>query len=373
MSDGIAANPVPAWRLRGRVHIVARDIWRRDGIGNFCFQIAALLRSADIATTLYAENADPVEDIRPLADVFAAVAAPDILLYHFSIEDPAFAALARLDCAKILYFHGITPARFFTGIDPRTEELVTRGLEQCSLARRFDVLMANSRVTAASLINGMGPGAPTLDHVLCCPPVLGPARWETLDAEPVTLPASPRLLLYVGRVSPHKGVDDLIAIFSHLARLADDIHLAIVGSGSPVQLQRLTAQAAALGVGGRVTFFQNISEGALKTLHLRCDALISCSHHEGFCIPVADALLFDKPVFCRPDPAMLEVAGAAAVVLPDECDAAAKARVIADTLAEPARLAALAAHRKERRAALLPGLQGAVLWQALAQAAPVIP
>lgn len=359
-----------SWRPQGAVRIVARDIWRRDAIGNFCFQIADLLRAAGVEAVLYAENFSPDEDIRPLADVFTQTAPADILFYHFSIEDPAFEALSQLACARILYFHGITPARFFTDSDPHTEGLVSRGLNQRPLARHFDVLMANSRTTAACLIEGMGPEAPAVEQVLACPPVLGLNRWQNIVAEPADVPQSPRLLLYVGRLSPHKGVDDLLEIFAHLARLDPDVHLAIVGGGSAEQLARLADIARGAGVAERVTFLQNVTDGVIKALYERCDGLISCSQHEGFCVPIADAMLLDRPVFCRPDPAMLEVAGDAAVILPDGQDAQAKARLIADTLADTARLSALAASRQARRAALAPGLEGAIIWQALRQAQP---
>src|SRR5436190_487150 len=133
-----------------RFHIVARDIRRHDAVGNFCRQMAALLRAHGAEVRLAAENCDPDDRaaIHPLPAAIDGIAPDDIVFFHFSTEDPALALVAALPNAKVLYFQNITAERFFSGSDPHSAGLVRRGLAQRPLAARFDVLMANSHATA---------------------------------------------------------------------------------------------------------------------------------------------------------------------------------------------------------------------------------
>src|SRR3978361_1732980 len=140
-----------------RIHVIARDIQRHDAVGNFCRQIEAFLKAEGFDVGLAAENCHPDDrsSTARLSDIVPQIAADDLVIFHFSTQDPAFPAVAALECAKILYFHNITPELFFHGVDERSAQLSRLGLEQRPLAAKFDLLLANSQTTARVLWDGL--------------------------------------------------------------------------------------------------------------------------------------------------------------------------------------------------------------------------
>ena len=168
-----------------RLHIISRDIQRRDAVGNFCRQMAALLDGRGHDVRLAAENC-PTDDrgfIRSTPIALRDIAAPDVVIFHFSTFDPALPAIARLSNRKLFYFHNITPERFFAGTDRASGDLVRQAFEQRALAGQFDLLMANSQVSADVLHEGLSSGDRrriARSDILVCPPIVDIDRWASI-------------------------------------------------------------------------------------------------------------------------------------------------------------------------------------------------
>ena len=319
-----------------RIWMIARDIQRHDAVGNFCRQIHAFLNAQGYDVWMAAENCHPDDrmSIATLPQALAELAADDPIMFHFSTSDPGFPAIAALGNPKILYFHNITPARFFAGVDEQTASLVSMGLDQRSLAARFDVLMANSRVSAKILHEGLAPADQQRigkSDIVDCPPIIGLERWAGIEEESVAMPVDSRTALYVGRLFPHKGVLQLIEGFAVLAARAPRVRLLCVGgSGISSYKSVLMARIAELesSIAQRVEFLTDISDGALKSIYKRAGACVSMSFHEGFGVPLVDALVFDKPLVIHAEAGMIETVGDAAIIIDDPTPGA-----IADALA----------------------------------------
>lgn len=338
-----------------RVYVVARDIQRHDAVGNFCNQIKAFLAGQGFDVALVAENCHP--DDRPsignTSDVLPQITVDDVAFFHFSTEDPAFPAIAALDNAKILYFHNITPERFFSGIDALTANLVKLGLEQRPLTSKFDVLMANSRATAHVLHDGLA----TADRlrirdseIISCPPVIGIDRWARITEEVSCVHVDSRTVLYVGRLAPHKGVRQLIEGFTLLAANDDAAHLVCVG-GSPASADThaLAETIAAIepAIAQRIQLVHGISDGALKSIYRNVGICASMSQHEGFGVPLVDALVFDKPLVINSEAGMMETVGDAAIVV-NASSPEAVAKALSSALNDTAVRERLASARKAR-------------------------
>jgi len=358
-----------------RIHVIARDIQRHDAVGNFCRQIHAFLSAHGHNVSLAAENSHPDDrsSISLLSDVIRKIAADDVVIFHFSTEDPAFPVVAALDNAKILYFHNITPERFFRGSDERTADLVRLGLEQRPVAARFDVLMANSHATARVLHEGLA--AADRKHILesgivDCPPLIGVDRWTTIVEDSAATEVDARTVLFVGRLAPHKGVKQLIEGFALLAAKDNSARLVCVG-GSPgapetsaliaciAQLEPATAQ--------RIQLVHGVSDAALKSIYKRAGACASMSRHEGFGVPLVDALVFDKPLVINAEAGMMETAGEAAIVV-DASNPQAVATALGAALNDNATRARLASARGARLDTLRHLADGHLILNAVNQA-----
>ena len=306
-----------------RIFIIARDIQRHDAVGNFCRQIHELLTAHEFEAHLVAENCHPDDRsfVAPLTDVISQIAQDDIVILHFSIGDPTLATIAALETPKILYFHNITPEHFFHGVDEPAAALARLGLEQRPLARFFDVMMANSAVAARVLHDGLAPAdqqSVSESSIIVCPPFIGIRRWDRIDRRDEVSFADERTILSVGRLAPHKGIPELIDGFEMLAMRDPSVKLLFIGSSATAYYASTIVDrvnALAPPIASRVRLLHGITDGELKAIYEKVGVCTSMSLHEGFGIPLVDALIFDTPLVIRAEAAMMETAGDAAIVV----------------------------------------------------------
>ncbi|MGH8924061.1 MAG: glycosyltransferase [Acidimicrobiia bacterium] len=108
------------------------------------------------------------------------------------------------------------------------------------------------------------------------------------------------ILLFVGRIQPHKGVEVTIAALASVQRRHPDTTLVIVGGPSGPngleELNRLRRQAVALSVGSRVRFVSPLPHGLLADVYRSADLLLVPSRSESFGLVAAEAQACGVPV-----------------------------------------------------------------------------
>jgi len=302
------------------LHIHARDIRCNDAVGNFARQVAKLASSAGWPTRLWAEHFDDIGDEIEQRDRFwEAVRDNDVIFFNFSIFDPVLERILKLKAKKILYYHSITPPNLLD--DERDVMNAGLGQAQIPLASDFDAIIANSLFSKHSLIErSLRSHQLALENVLVCPPIIGVDKWHEIEAEPIECAYAPTTFLYVGRLTRHKGVLELLEAFEMMAERIGELGLTIVGR--PCQagyFDTVTERVSEISrySGCPIQIHCDVSDGQLKTLYQRSTAFITFTRHEGFCVPIAEAFFFDKPVFVMPAMAVTELVGDAGFVLPN--------------------------------------------------------
>jgi glycosyltransferase involved in cell wall biosynthesis len=172
--------------------------------------------------------------------------------------------------------------------------------------------------------------------------------WRAYDVAPdpavlSLLSAVRTKLLFVGRISPHKRQDDLIRLIAYYRACIDpEAQLVLVGSyrDQPQYHGRLRALAEELGVSNAVTFAGSVSLPALVAYYRSATAFVSLSEHEGFGVPLLEAMRFDLPVIAYDAGAVAETLGEAGL------------RVKTRELPEIAELVGLVAERPDLRKTL---------------------
>jgi glycosyltransferase involved in cell wall biosynthesis len=140
----------------------------------------------------------------------------------------------------------------------------------------------------------------------------------------------------VGRVAPNKGIElAVMALLVARAHHDPDVTLQVVGRPVvPAYTRALERFAAELGLGEAVTFRGGISDTDLVAAMAQSDVLIMASHHEGFGVPVIEAMTMGLPVVANREGALPEVVGDAGLLV-DATDpyalAGAAAQVATDT------------------------------------------
>ena len=105
-------------------------------------------------------------------------------------------------------------------------------------------------------------------------------------------------MLFVGRVAPNKAHHDLIAAGRTLRELhGDDAHLHFVGTDGPPGYRKVVETIVThAGMRDHVTFHGSVSQEQLVAHYLSADVFCCLSDHEGFCVPVIEAMHHGLPV-----------------------------------------------------------------------------
>lgn len=147
------------------------------------------------------------------------------------------------------------------------------------------------------------------------------------------------LLLSVSAKRPHKN---LMRLLDALAALPAATRPVLVLPGYPTPHEdELRRRAAQLGLAADVRFPAWVGEAELEALYANAAAFVFPSLHEGFGLPVLEAMARGVPVACSDRSSLPEVAGDAALLF-DPQDVDAIARALATLLGDPERAAALA-------------------------------
>jgi L-malate glycosyltransferase len=130
-------------------------------------------------------------------------------------------------------------------------------------------------------------------------------------------------LLFVGKVSPHKAPHDLVKMLAVLRRLYDPAaRLHLVGSPLGETYEpALRAFIAELGLDDAVNLAGSVSGGELEAYLQAADVFVCASDHEGFCVPLTEAMGHGVPIVAYGVTAVPETVGGAGLVLPDKSPA----------------------------------------------------
>ena len=334
--EDMAAKYAPAvWPAKSTVRVVARNIMPRDAVGNFAVSVAEQYAQYGVPARLYAHFSHPelAALVAPLDDLHTETKASDTLFYHFSTEDEFLPEILSLPWArKILYYHNVTPGNWFRDEKPDFADVLDRAREQFSHFADFDAVFANSQYSLNEILPHARPDAA---HAVC-PPRLDPERLAKLLPEPIELPHTKQRILWVGRFAPHKRPELALALFARLAASMPDTILIMV-SGPRRDFTdyaaRVDAHIAALPEDNRsrVILLENLPDQQLAWLYRHCSLLLCTSGHEGYCLPLAEAMSFGLPVAAFPQEAVEETLDGYGTILPE--DTAEAAAVLAELLA----------------------------------------
>jgi glycosyltransferase involved in cell wall biosynthesis len=155
-----------------------------------------------------------------------------------------------------------------------------------SVRPRCCLLHVTSEVErAASCARLRGIEGIVLANAVDIPPELPPRRWT---------PNGVLRLMFIGRISPEKGVDKLLHA---LAALDWATSLDLYGTGGPDYMGEMMHLVEALGLAARVRFHGHVDGEAKRDAFLGADLVVLSSHPtENFGMVVAEALAHGVPV-----------------------------------------------------------------------------
>lgn len=331
------------------IHLFVPMLHRRDAVGEHTRSLRDRLVAEGIECRIYIETPDPdtVGETRPYGEYETDARPGDVLVYQMATRSDMVAWLTRRPEPVVVNYHSITPATYFAPWN--------------NWIARHQAAACRDLVTLAPhVVLGIGVSEFDADElrkagcrdVIVLPVANVPVAPVRPDPEAVTaiegVPGGPRWLS-VGRLAPNKGHEDtLAALFVARSSTSPEARLTIVGSPSePSYARALSRYAAALGLTGAVTFASRLSGPGLAARYATADVLVMLSDHEGFGVPLLEAMSHGLPIVAYGAGAIPEVVGDAGVLL----DAKGPRRVadeIGGLLGDPERCASLVAAGRGR-------------------------
>jgi glycosyltransferase involved in cell wall biosynthesis len=117
-------------------------------------------------------------------------------------------------------------------------------------------------------------------------------------------------LLFVGRVVPNKGHRHLIRTLGYYRRYVNgDAHLILVGGfmpGMEKYRRALEREVSRNGLREHVHITGKVTNRQLRTYYAHASVFLCASEHEGFCVPLAEAMAFGVPIVAYGGTAMAE-------------------------------------------------------------------
>jgi len=344
------------------VHQFIPSYVAHTAIGTHTREVAAVLRSMGLRTHAYVGDARgvPSGEYSPFRSYRGPVGGePTWLLYQLSTGSPIANALQERSEPLIVNYHNITPAPFFRPWEPLVARELVEGRDQMRrLAPRSALAIADSSFNQAELREAGYRPSQVIPVLVDLEALAADVDQPCLDALDRAREAGGADWLFVGRIAPNKCQDRLISALAAYRALYDPaarLHL-VGGCSSDAYLRALRGYAARLGIGDAVVLTGAIPQPQLVAHYRRADIFVCLSEHEGFGVPLLEAMGHGVAIVALGATAVTETVGAAGLLLPwsarRQPGAAVVAAAVHRVLSDPALSARLVASGKQRAAAL---------------------
>lgn len=300
------------------VHQFAPQVSRYDAIGNELFALQSTFRSLGFASEIYCDLADHflLPKVRPWSRYSGN--DTDVLIVHYSHGCASYEDVLSRPGRKVLIYHNVTPAAYFAETHERLCRVAQLGRSQLpEFSKRVELALAHSHFSAQELSALGFPQVDVVPYVLLEP-------LYSIDADQSIIRQygtdGRTNLLVVGRIAPNKCIEDCILTFDYLKRFVDKTsRLFIVGNwqGTETYLARLRKLTAELRLHD-VIFTGPVPQQALAAYYQVANGLLYMSEHEGFGVPLVEAMRYGVPVFANASTAIPETLRGAGVLFQEK-------------------------------------------------------
>ena len=249
------------------------------------------------------------------------IGSADALVFHHCFDCDGWRELLE-DCvsSRVLRYHSITPPHFFRGVSHFHAQATAAGRRQTRQIVDLDceLYWPTSDFTRQELV---ALGAPP-ERCFVVPPFHRLERLLRLAPNQGVLNRyldGRRNLLAVGVLAPHKNQLGLVRAFAALSTaMQKNVRLILVGNEDPrlaPWAARLQSLVAKLGLSESIVVTGKVSEAELATYYRAADLFVSASRHEGFGVPLIEAMAFGVPIVALAKAAVPETIGDAGLLV----------------------------------------------------------
>lgn len=325
------------------VHQVVAGAAPRDAITNHVLAARDVIRGTGLRSEIFCDPRHIAGDLAHHVHASTRwddlTRADDLAILHYSIDSPAFTDIAGRAAGAALHYHNVTPPDLLWRDAPALALQCRDGrMRLGSLAGAVSHAAADSHFNAAELVPLGYPAADVIG--VFRQPLPRPSAPPSDD--PPAPPGGIRML-FVGRGAPNKCQHDAILGLGALTQAGIEAELRLVGNwgGNRAYLERCMRLADSAGVTDRVVLLGSVSDEQLAAEYAQADVFVCLSEHEGYCVPLLEAMAANLPIIGYAAGAVPETMGHAGLLLHDkspgvvaEAIAAVAAGALADRIAD---------------------------------------
>lgn len=305
-----------------RVAILTPSIAASDAVSNDVVGMYRVLQRHGFDTRVFAESWTlKYPRISPPQAIAGFLKKPDdVLIYHYSRGwDLGLELLQNRRSHTVVRYHNVTPPEFFVGYNAdlaamcHAGRLQLRPIANSHSDRYLSASAFNMRELLAAGANESSsfvvPPFHHIDRLLSVP-----AARKVLEA----YGDEKTNICMVGRVAPNKGHAALIEAFAAYHHdYNKESRLLIIGK-EETRLRNyspfLRELANRLEIRDAVVFAGEVSDEALRAYYQSAHAFMITSEHEGFCVPLVEAMALGVPIVAFASSAIAETVADAGIV-----------------------------------------------------------
>ena len=337
-----------------RIHHLIDALDFGDAISNDCLALAQCFRDLGHESEIFTRyfKADLRQLAHPISEFHGA--PEDIVMLHLSGWSGVLAEYVRFPGRRLLRYHGITPPEFLQQI-PGMKGLgqwCYAGLAQLQQIAGVTHLGIGDSSYDADELAGFGftrigviPVVLSLDRITSAPFDKGIVdRYRHSGVVN---------LLFVGRLSPNKRADDLVRLLAAYRQCCTaKVRLLLVGATDElyaafVDSLRMLAASLCLVEGSDYVITGKVTDEEVHAYYRAADAFVSMSEHEGFGVPLVEAMALGVPTFGFARAAVPETIGSGGELFTVK-DFPELAKRIHALITDPDQRAALVLRQRER-------------------------
>jgi glycosyltransferase involved in cell wall biosynthesis len=327
---------------------------RGDAVGRHTLRLRDATRRRGLESNIFVDvvQDETADETLPAISYADHAHRGDVVVYQFATASLMAPWLAGRSETLVVNYHNITPPELMAPWDHHLALGQERAREDLAvLAPRTTLAIADSAYNETHLaeagfaVTAVVPPSAAVEDV-------GEGVMNDAGSPSGDVRTGARWLA-VGRVAPNKAIEHTIAALAVARHNTDKgATLRIVGKPATDAYERaLRRYVADLGLEDAVTFTGYATDAAVAAAYTTADVLVVTSEHEGFGVPVVEAMAAGLPVVAYDQGAVPEVLGDAGVLVASR-DPYALAGAIGSLLADPTRRASLAEAGRRRFAEL---------------------
>jgi glycosyltransferase involved in cell wall biosynthesis len=273
------------------IHQLTPTFHDHDALGQHTKELHCLIKELGCRSYIWSSESRRSKPARNAKRFRAKNSDARIIIYQAVTGSPLVEEILKSEAKLVVNYHNITPSRYFDQWSPDLASDLRRGRRQLvELSDRADLAITDSEYNAAEL-RSLG-----FSNVEVIPVLFRLQERGEQKIRVAPLPSGSQWL-FIGRIVPNKAQHDLITAFAAYRELYDsEARLVLIGAGLTSYKKAVEELISKLDLRRSIKIIDSVTEEEKRQYFSSSDVYVSLSEHEGFGIPLIEAMHYGLPV-----------------------------------------------------------------------------